>query len=119
LDRILEILSFGIYLSSSFPSLGLLSMLNTLDMLTSTTSRDPLVARAQIKDASLADIDLPAILPVCRRLGRFALEHGPLDLYWAEALGRKMPVSREAKQRQQFIALQITIPGILEHSTLF
>jgi hypothetical protein len=94
-------------------------MLLSLDMLTSTTSRDPLAARAQIKDASLTDIYLPAILPVCRRLGRFAFEHGPLDLHRAEALRRQMPVGREAKQRQQFVALQITVPGILEHSVPF
>jgi hypothetical protein len=94
-------------------------MLLPFHVLASTTSWYPLVARAQIEYASLADIDLLAIGPVYRRPSRLALERCPLDLHRAEALWRQMPVGREAKQRQQFVALEITIPGILEHSAPF
>jgi hypothetical protein len=88
-------------------------------MLTSTTSRNPLSARAQIKDARLADVYLLATGTKYRRPYRFALEHGPLNLYRAKALRRKMSVSREAKQRQQFVALEIIAARIFEHSAPF
>jgi hypothetical protein len=88
-------------------------------MLTSTTSRDPLGARAQIEYAMLADIHPLAIGTILGDWGRSALECNPLNFHRAKALRRKMSTGQDAKQRQQFVALEIKTARIFEHGTSF